>query len=40
VLDLGRSSLSAVDALIEDLCALHGEHPLRRVILGRGQLPA
>jgi hypothetical protein len=40
VLDLGRAALAAVDALVDDLRVLHGQHPLSRVILGRGQLPA
>jgi hypothetical protein len=40
VLDLGRASVAALDALIEELTALHALHPLRRVILGRGHLPA
>jgi hypothetical protein len=40
VLDLGRAGIEAVDALLERLLALHARHPLRRVILGRGHLPA
>ena len=39
VLDLGRASLEAVEALVRDLEELHAEHPVRRVILGRGHLP-
>ncbi len=39
VLDLGRAAIAAVDDLLERLLALHAQHPVRRVILGRGHLP-
>jgi hypothetical protein len=39
VFDLGRASIEAVDDLVDRLEALHAEHPVARVILGRGQLP-
>ncbi len=39
VLDLGRASFEAVDDLLARLADLHAQHPIRRVILGRGHLP-
>ncbi len=39
VLDLGRAAFDAVGDLLLRLSALHAEHPVRRVILGRGHLP-
>ena len=39
ILDLGRAAIGAVNDLLERLVALHAQHPVRRVILGRGHLP-
>ncbi len=36
--DLGRARLDAIDDLLRRLGELHGRHPLRQVILGRGHL--
>jgi Flp pilus assembly protein TadD len=37
--DLGRASVAAIDDLLRRLEGFHGEHPIRRMILGRGYLP-
>lgn len=38
--DLGRADLRSIDDLLTRLDALHAEHPIRSVLLGRGFLPA
>lgn len=38
--DLGRADLSCIDELIRRLTVLHDQHPIERIILGRGYLPA
>lgn len=40
VVDLGRARFEAVEALLEALAGLHAEHPVERVLLGHGRLPA
>jgi hypothetical protein len=36
--DMGRSSVAAIEDLIRRLEGFHGEHPIAEVILGRGYL--
>jgi hypothetical protein len=38
-LDLGRSEVEAIPALLRRLLVLHGQHPIRSVVFGRGYLP-
>ena len=38
--DMGRTSLKAIDDLRDRLTRLHGEHPLRSVLFGRGFVPS
>lgn len=39
VVDLGRARFEAVPALLEALGELHADHPIERVVFGRGRLP-
>lgn len=39
-LDLGRAEIACIDDLLRRLLVLHNEHPIERVVLGRGYLPA
>ncbi len=38
--DCGRAEQRAVDNLLQRLLVLHGQHPIRHVVIGRGYLPA
>lgn len=40
VIDLGRASYQAIEALMGRMAVLHDHHPIRRMLLGRGRLPA
>lgn len=37
--DMGRSRLDAIDDLMRRLEVLHGQHPIAKVVIGRGHLP-
>lgn len=37
--DMGRASLDAIEDLLRRLYVLHGQHPIARVLIGRGFLP-